>query len=67
MGLLDRIMGRGKKAAGDVTGRALLTHQGKYAGRIVGAAIGARASGEQLDTRPWGELQKLRKRSRAAA
>jgi pyruvate/2-oxoglutarate dehydrogenase complex dihydrolipoamide dehydrogenase (E3) component len=41
-------------AAGDVTGRALLTHQGKYAGRIVGAAIGARAAGAELDTRPWG-------------
>jgi dihydrolipoamide dehydrogenase len=42
-------------AAGDVTGRALLTHQGKYAARIVGAAIASRATGEELDTRPWGE------------
>ena len=32
-------------AAGDVTGRAPLTHQGKYDARIVGAAIGARAAG----------------------
>jgi pyruvate/2-oxoglutarate dehydrogenase complex dihydrolipoamide dehydrogenase (E3) component len=41
-------------AAGDVTHRALLTHQGKYQARIAGAAIGARAAGRPLDTRPWG-------------
>ncbi|WP_127125958.1 NAD(P)/FAD-dependent oxidoreductase [Georgenia sp. SYP-B2076] len=32
-------------AAGDLTGRAPLTHQGKYAGRVVGDAIAARAAG----------------------
>ena len=42
-------------AAGDVTGRALLTHQGKYDARIVGAVIGARAAGGPVDTAPWGE------------
>ncbi len=41
-------------AAGDVNHRALLTHQGKYQGRIAGAAIGARAAGRPLDTKPWG-------------
>lgn len=41
-------------AAGDVNHRALLTHQGKYQGRIAGAAIGARAAGDPLDTNPWG-------------
>jgi len=41
-------------AAGDVNHRALLTHQGKYQGRIAGAAIGARAAGTPLDTKPWG-------------
>lgn len=41
-------------AAGDVNHRALLTHQGKYQGRIAGAAIGARAAGRPLDTSPWG-------------
>jgi pyruvate/2-oxoglutarate dehydrogenase complex dihydrolipoamide dehydrogenase (E3) component len=41
-------------AAGDVNHRALLTHQGKYQGRIAGAAIGARAAGTPLDTEPWG-------------
>jgi hypothetical protein len=32
----------------------LLTHQGKYHGRIAGAAIGARAAGKPLDAAPWG-------------
>lgn len=41
-------------AAGDVNHRALLTHQGKYQGRIAGAAIAARAAGTPLDTKPWG-------------
>jgi pyruvate/2-oxoglutarate dehydrogenase complex dihydrolipoamide dehydrogenase (E3) component len=36
-------------AVGDVTGRALLTHQGKYQARIAGAVIGARAMGLPLD------------------
>ncbi|SEN73450.1 dihydrolipoamide dehydrogenase [Actinacidiphila rubida] len=41
-------------ATGDVNHRALLTHQGKYQGRIAGAAIVARAKGEPLDDAPWG-------------
>ena len=41
-------------AAGDANHRALLTHEGKYQGRIAGAAIAARAAGETLDTAPWG-------------
>ncbi|MFE0465076.1 dihydrolipoyl dehydrogenase family protein [Kitasatospora sp. NPDC058965] len=41
-------------AAGDVNHRALLTHQGKYQGRIAGAAIGALAQGRPLDTAAWG-------------
>ena len=53
-GLVKDVAGQWLYAAGDVTGRALLTHQGKYAGRIVGAAIGARVIGVELDTRPWG-------------
>ncbi len=36
-------------AAGDVTGRALLTHQGKYAARAVGTAIVTGAT----DPAPW--------------
>ncbi|OLE23233.1 MAG: pyridine nucleotide-disulfide oxidoreductase [Catenulispora sp. 13_1_20CM_3_70_7] len=41
-------------AAGDVNHRALLTHQGKYQGRIFGAVIADRAFGRRLDERPWG-------------
>jgi dihydrolipoamide dehydrogenase len=41
-------------AAGDVNHRALLTHQGKYQGRMAGAAIAARAKGEPVDHAPWG-------------
>jgi dihydrolipoamide dehydrogenase len=40
-------------AVGDVNHRALLTHQGKYQARMAGAAIGALARGESLDTAPW--------------
>jgi dihydrolipoamide dehydrogenase len=42
-------------ACGDVTGRAPLTHQGKYQARIAGAAIVARADGATVDPTPWGE------------
>ncbi|WP_055482226.1 dihydrolipoyl dehydrogenase family protein [Sphaerimonospora mesophila] len=41
-------------AAGDVNGRALLTHQGKYQGRIFGQVIADRAAGRELDTAAWG-------------
>ncbi|MGW5618726.1 dihydrolipoyl dehydrogenase family protein [Streptomyces sp. NPDC003877] len=41
-------------AVGDVNHRALLTHQGKYQARIAGAAIAARATGEELSVQPWG-------------
>ncbi|RAJ68980.1 dihydrolipoamide dehydrogenase [Streptomyces sp. Amel2xB2] len=42
-------------AVGDVNGRALLTHQGKYQARIAGSAIGARAAGVPLlETDRWG-------------
>ncbi len=37
-------------AIGDVNGRALLTHMGKYQARICGAVIGARADGRPLDS-----------------
>jgi dihydrolipoamide dehydrogenase len=40
-------------AAGDVTGRAPLTHQGKYAARAVGDVIAAKAAGEPVDPEPW--------------
>jgi pyruvate/2-oxoglutarate dehydrogenase complex dihydrolipoamide dehydrogenase (E3) component len=36
-------------AVGDITGRALLTHMGKYQGRIAGDVIAARAEGRPID------------------
>jgi pyruvate/2-oxoglutarate dehydrogenase complex dihydrolipoamide dehydrogenase (E3) component len=38
---------------GDVNGRQLLTHMGKYQARQAGAAIVARARGEQVSTADW--------------
>jgi dihydrolipoamide dehydrogenase len=46
-------------AVGDVTGRALLTHQGKYQGRIAGAVIAARAEGRPLDGADAGRYRDL--------
>ncbi len=54
-GLVQGVDGQWLYAAGDVTGRAPLTHQGKYAARIAGAAIGTRSIGAEPDTAPWGE------------
>lgn len=54
-GLVDGVEGEWLYAAGDVTGRAPLTHQGKYAARIVGAAIRARVAGAPVDTGTYGE------------
>jgi pyruvate/2-oxoglutarate dehydrogenase complex dihydrolipoamide dehydrogenase (E3) component len=42
-------------AVGDVTHRALLTHQGKYQARIVGDVIVARATGDEVFDEPWGQ------------
>lgn len=41
-------------AVGDVNGRALLTHQGKYQARAAGDVIAARAAGRPVDDGPWG-------------
>lgn len=41
-------------AVGDVNGRALLTHQGKYQARIAGETIAARLNGAPLATDDWG-------------
>ena len=41
-------------AAGDVNGRVLLTHQGKYQARLLGDRLAAAARGEPLDLAPWG-------------
>ncbi len=41
-------------AVGDVTRRALLTHQGKYQARAAGDVIAARAMGKPVSDAPWG-------------
>lgn len=41
-------------AVGDVNGRVLLTHQGKYQARAAGDVIVARAQDEAVDDAPWG-------------
>ncbi|TSI12860.1 NAD(P)/FAD-dependent oxidoreductase [Brevibacterium aurantiacum] len=41
-------------AVGDVNGRALLTHQGKYQARAAGEAIAARVNGTPLSGEKWG-------------
>lgn len=41
-------------AVGDVNGRALLTHQGKYQARAAGDVIAARAQDRPVDDAPWG-------------
>ncbi len=41
-------------AVGDVNGRVLLTHQGKYQARAAGDVIAARAAGGEIDDAPWG-------------
>jgi dihydrolipoamide dehydrogenase len=53
-GLVQGVSGNWLYAAGDINHRALLTHQGKYQGRIFGGAIADRAFGRQLDLEPWG-------------
>ena len=40
-------------AAGDVTGRRLLTHMGKYEARATGRAIAAAARGDEVDLSAW--------------
>ena len=41
-------------AVGDVNGRAMLTHQGKYQARAAGDVIVARSRGEVIADQPWG-------------
>lgn len=53
-GQVSGVDGQWLYAAGDVTGRAPLTHQGKYDARIVGDVIAARAKGP-IETPPWSQ------------
>jgi pyruvate/2-oxoglutarate dehydrogenase complex dihydrolipoamide dehydrogenase (E3) component len=52
-GRVSKVEGGWLFAAGDVTGRAPLTHQGKYAARVVGDVIVAEARGEVVQPEPW--------------
>jgi dihydrolipoamide dehydrogenase len=56
-GLVDGVDGEWLYAAGDVTGRAPLTHMGKYAARAVGDVVAARVraatDGEPPTAQPW--------------
>lgn len=54
-GQVSEVDGGWLYAAGDVTGRALLTHQGKYAARVVGDVVAARAAGRPVDLRAWSQ------------
>jgi pyruvate/2-oxoglutarate dehydrogenase complex dihydrolipoamide dehydrogenase (E3) component len=47
---VDGLDGGWLYAVGDVTGRALLTHMGKYQARICGDVIAARANNKSLDS-----------------
>jgi dihydrolipoamide dehydrogenase len=51
---VDGVAGGWLYAAGDVTGRVLLTHQGKYEARLLGDRLAAQARGEQPDLSRWG-------------
>jgi pyruvate/2-oxoglutarate dehydrogenase complex dihydrolipoamide dehydrogenase (E3) component len=50
---VEGVEGNWLYATGDVCGRALLTHMGKYQARIAGEVIAARAAGRPLDSAPF--------------
>ena len=53
---VEGISGRWLYAVGDVNGRALLTHMGKYQARIAGAVIAARADGNRASGKDFRDL-----------
>ncbi|HEX6196134.1 MAG TPA: NAD(P)/FAD-dependent oxidoreductase [Jiangellaceae bacterium] len=50
---VDQVPGGWLYAVGDVNGRALLTHQGKYQARQAVAALLARVNGTEVAGEPW--------------
>jgi pyruvate/2-oxoglutarate dehydrogenase complex dihydrolipoamide dehydrogenase (E3) component len=48
---VSNVEGQWLYAVGDITGRALLTHMGKYQARVCGDVIAARAAGKPTDGR----------------
>ncbi len=53
---VDGVDGGWLYAAGDCTGRAQLTHMGKYQARVCGDVIAARANGKPTATGRWGAM-----------
>jgi len=53
---VDGVPGHWLYAVGDANGRALLTHMGKYQGRIAGAVIAARARGIRIAGKEYRDL-----------
>ena len=51
---VEGVEGNWLYAVGDLCGRALLTHMGKYQARVAGEVIAARAAGQPLDSGPFG-------------
>ena len=51
--LVQGVEGGWLYAAGDVTGRVLLTHQGKYQARACGQVVAARAKGQAAQPAAW--------------
>ena len=57
-GEVTSVPGQWLYAVGDVNGRNLLTHMGKYQGRVAGDLVGARAAGASTDgpgTTAWAD------------
>jgi dihydrolipoamide dehydrogenase len=50
---VEGVSGEWLYAVGDLCGRALLTHMGKYQARLAGEVIAARAAGKPLETAPY--------------
>ncbi|MEO3938841.1 NAD(P)/FAD-dependent oxidoreductase [Dermatophilaceae bacterium Soc4.6] len=57
---VEGVPGHWLYAVGDVNGRALLTHMGKYQARIAGAVIAARARGERVAGKEYRDLSSER-------
>jgi len=57
---VEGVSGSWLYAVGDINGRALLTHMGKYQARIAGAVIAARADGKRTTGKEFRDLASVR-------
>jgi len=57
---VEGVSGSWLYAVGDINGRALLTHMGKYQARIAGAVIAARADGKRATGKEFRDLASVR-------